>query len=135
VRRLLVLTIVTLGGLAGVAPPAAAHGGEELGGEVAERLGGSQVVGYGRFTTTRRHHRLYVRVCIQRWRRERPWDTMGCERGVARRARNKTIAVRVRCRRDGIYRVKVWGRTESRSGRSGHRVHGKSQSYSIDCRS
>jgi hypothetical protein len=135
VGRLAVLAIVALGVLVGLAAPAAAHGGEELGGEVAQRAGGRQVVGYGRFTTTRRHHRLYVRVCLQRWRRERPWDTKGCKRRVVRRARSKTIAVKVRCGRDGIYRVKVWGRTESRSGRSGHRVYGKSQSYGIDCRS
>jgi hypothetical protein len=135
VGRLAVLAIVALGGLVGLAAPAAAHGGEELGGEVAKGAGGRQVVGYGRFTTTRRHRRLHVRVCIQRWRRERHWDTKGCERGVARRARSKTIAVEVRCSRDGIYRVKVRGRTKSRSGRSGHRVYGKSQGYAIDCRS
>ena len=127
--------IVALGGLAGMAPAAGAHGGEELGGDVAEDNDGRELVGRGRFTTTRRHYRLHVRVCLQRWLRTRSWDPVGCERGVARRASNKTIAVEVRCRRDGIYRVKVWGRTKSRGGRSGHRVYGRSQGYGIDCRS
>ena len=116
-----------------VAPAAGAHGGEELGGEVAEGTDRGYVVGYGRFTTTRRHHRLYVRVCIQRWRGGRDWDTEGCERAVARNAQTETIAVDVRCARYGIYRVRVWGRTKTRAGAVHHRVHGKSLAYGIDC--
>jgi hypothetical protein len=135
-RAALTLTCtVALGGLAAVVPSAGAHGDEELGGEVVEATRGHAVVGRGRFTTTRRHHRLYVRVCLQRWLRERSWETEGCERGVARRARSKTISIQARCRRDGIYRVKVWGRTKSRGGRTGHRVYGRSPGYGIDCRS
>lgn len=132
-RKLTLPLIVALIASAAIVPAAGAHGEEELGGEVAEGRSGGHVVGYGRFTTTRRHHRLYVRVCIQRWRRGHRWRTQECERAVARRARTKTQAVNVRCSRDGIYRVRVWGRTKSRDGKAGHRVQGKSQGYGIDC--
>jgi hypothetical protein len=133
VRRLAVLAIVALGALAGAAQPAGAHGGEELGGEVTEGDERGQVLGRGRFTTTRRHHRLYVRVCIQRWKGGDRWDTKGCERDVVRDARNKTIEVEVRCGGDGIYRVKVWGRTRSRDGTVRHSVYGKSPGHGMDC--
>ena len=126
--------LACLAALAAIPASAGAHGEEELGAEVAATNGGTRVVGYGRFTTTRRHHRLYVRVCLQRWLRKRKWDTQKCSRKVVRNARNETHAVGARCSRDGIYRVRVWGRTKSSSGRAGHRVDGKSQAYGIDCK-
>jgi hypothetical protein len=132
-RQLAILLPIALATTCAVAPPAGAHGGEELGGEVAEGTDRGHVVGSGRFTTTRRHHRLYVRVCIQRWRGGRDWDTRGCERTVARSAKTRTIDVDVRCASDGIYRVRVWGSTKTRAGGVRHRVRGKSLAYSIDC--
>ena len=132
--RRTVLTLACLAALAAMPAVAGAHGEEELGAAVAPTQGGTRVVGYGRLTTTRRHHRLYVRVCLQRWLGQGKWDTQGCSRTAVRNARNKTHTVGATCSRDGIYRVRVWGRTKSSSGKAGHRVQGKSQGYGIDCK-
>ena len=120
-------------GLAAGAPAAGAHSGEELGGEVATASTGERAVGYGRFTTTRRHYRLHVRVCVQRWLGGKRWDTKGCAKGGAKKAKTWTQSVDVPCSRDGIYRVRVWGYTKSSSGKRGHQVSGKSPGYGIDC--
>jgi hypothetical protein len=132
VRRVLALALCA--GLA-LAPSAVAHGGgEHLGGEVDQGLKRRHVTGLASFSTKLVHHRIHVRVCLQRRTSARHWKTRACGAKTRKNKRSVTTSITVGCKTDGVYRVRVWGHTRSKAGELDHRVSGTSDSYGIDCR-
>jgi hypothetical protein len=112
-----------------------AHGGgEQLGGEVDEGLKPGHVTGLASFSTKLVHHRIHVRVCLQRRMPDQHWKTQGCAHKTRNQRRSVTTSVTRTCTHDGVYRVTVRGHTRSTSGSLGHRVSGTSDSFGIDCR-
>ena len=120
--------------LLSAAPAAQAHGRGRLRAEVAQDTDPDYIIGVGVFETTRVHHRVHVKTCLQiYWNNVYQWVRANCTHDSRRHVRHAGIATSVECLQDGYYRTRVRGWVKSRSGDIWHSKSRVSEAVYRDC--